>query len=80
MTDPAFPNPNKEMRPVISRLISFIQVKYLLVEINSPEGCICSTPGFSQLAAFVSSFADTIFIQHLPQCTTRISNIKETSH
>jgi hypothetical protein len=60
MTDFAFPNPNKEMRPVISRLISFIQVKYLLVGINSPEGCTCSTPGFSQFAALVSSFTDTI--------------------
>jgi len=39
MTDSAFPNPNKEMRLVIARIISFIQGKCIVVEKNNTEGC-----------------------------------------
>jgi hypothetical protein len=46
-------------------------------ETNCTEGCVCSTSGFTQFAAFLSSFKNYIFIHPLPQSTMCISTTKK---
>jgi hypothetical protein len=39
------------------------------------EGCVCLTPFYLQFTAFMSGSTNNIFVHHVPQSTTCISNI-----
>ena len=56
------------------RCDSFTKIKYLIVESNFTERFVCSTPDYSQFAAFVSRLINSICICGAPQSISCISS------
>jgi hypothetical protein len=50
-------------------------VRYVLVESDITEGCVCLILAYLQFAAFMSEFKNDIFFHHTRQSATSTSSI-----